>query len=270
MIDPDEGRRHRLGAFLRAHRERLSTEAAGLPTTARRRTAGLRREEVAQLAGISATWYVRIEQGREVSASAAALDRLARALQLGTAERAHLFALAERRDPLAGAPSADEARLDTLQRMTATVEVPAYVLDRRWNARAWNEPAARLFMTWLGAAEPNLLRYVFLDSAAPAFIVDWPDRARRLVAECRADLARQREDAETLALVAELRGGSPDFGRWWDEQHVLDPEGGLRRFLHPDEGPVSYEQVNFLPTAAPGFRLVVLLPEVASRSAQTS
>jgi transcriptional regulator with XRE-family HTH domain len=260
MIDQDSGRRQRLGAFLRAHRERLSTEGAGLPATRRRRTAGLRREEVAQLAGISTTWYVRIEQGREVSASAAALNRLARALQLGAAERAHLFTLAERRDPLAGVASGDEARLGTLQRMVSAISVPAYVLDRRWNARAWNDGAARLFQAWLGAAQPNLLRYVFLDPDAHGFIVDWADRARRLVAECRADLARQRDDADTLALVAELRDGSADFARWWDEQHVLDPEGGLRRFRHPQDGALAYEQVNFLPMAAPGFRLVGLLP----------
>jgi transcriptional regulator with XRE-family HTH domain len=216
---------------------------------------------VAQLAGISTTWYVRIEQGREVSASAAALDRLARALQLGSAERAHLFALAERRDPLAGTATGDEARLGTLQRMIAAIAVPAYALDRHWNARAWNEPAARLFQKWLSAPEPNLLRYVFLDREAHALIVDWPDRARRLVAECRAEFGRQREDADALALVAELRAGSADFAQWWDEQHVLDPEGGRRQFIHPEDGAVAYEQVNFLPTAMPGFRLVGLLPE---------
>jgi len=262
MLDQDTGRRHRLGAFLRAHRERLSPEGAGLPATRRRRTSGLRREEVAQLAGISTTWYIRIEQGREVSASSSALDRLAQALQLAPAERAHLFALAERRDPLAGNEAAgDQARLGVLERMVAAITVPAYALDRRWNARAWNGPAARLFKAWLGSSEPNLLRYVFLDPAAADFIVDWPDRARRLVAECRADLARQREDREMLALIAQLRDGNADFARWWDEQHVLDPEGGRRRFIHPTDGPVAYEQVNFLPTAAPGFRLVTLLPE---------
>jgi len=155
----------------------------------------------------------------------------------------------------------DQARLDTLQHMVSVIAVPAYVLDRRWNACAWNEPAAQLFRAWLASPEPNLLRYVFLDPAAPAFIADWPDRARRLVAEARADLARQREDGDTLALIAELRAGSADFARWWDEQHVLDPEGGRRRFIHPDGGEAAYEQINFLPTAAPGFRLVSLLPE---------
>lgn len=260
MIEPYENGRRTLGAFLRAHRERLSPDEAGLPGSTRRRTTGLRREEVAQLAGISTTWYIRIEQGRDVAASAPALDRIARALRLSAAERAHLFALAGRADPVAGLGSADSQRVETLQRLLDHFDVPAYVLDRRWNARAWNAHAARLFSGWLGGTERNLLRYVFLDPSAPGFIVDWPDRARRLVAECRPDLARQRDDGDTERLITDLRGGSGAFARWWDEQHVLDPEGGLRRFQHPEDGALRYEQVNALPTGAPGFRLVALLP----------
>jgi len=262
MIDSDT-RRERLGAFLRAHRARLAPEHVGLPAGGRRRTPGLRREEVAQLAGISATWYVRIEQGREVAASISALDRIARALRLTAAERAHLFTLADRHDPLAGAAGGGEDRLASLRASVMTMTAPAYILDRRWNARGWNPPAARLFRDWLSAPDPNLLRYVFLDPAAPGFIVNWEDRARRLVAECRADFARQHEDDAGRTLIAELRAGSPAFAAWWDEQHVLDPEGGERRFLHPEDGPLAYEQVNFLPTAAPGFRIVLLLPRAA-------
>ncbi len=259
MIESD-ARHERLAAFLRAHRGRLAPEQVGLSAGGRRRTPGLRREEVAQLAGISATWYVRIEQGRDVAASASALDRIARALRLTAAERAHLFTLADRHDPFAGVTGGGEDRLASLRASVLAMTAPAYILDRHWNARGWNPPAARLFRDWLGSTNPNLLRYVFLDAKAPGFIVDWEDRARRLVAECRADLARQHEDSEALALVAALRAGSPAFSNWWDEQHVLDPEGGERRFLHPDDGPLAYEQVNFLPAAAPGFRLVLLLP----------
>ena len=259
MMDKDT-RRERLGAFLRAHRARLAPEQVGLSGGGRRRTPGLRREEVAQLAGISATWYVRIEQGREVTASVSALDRIARALRLTAAERAHLFTLADRHDPAAGTVGGGEDRLASLRASVQAMTAPAYILDRHWNARGWNPPAARLFGDWLNTPRPNLLRYVFLDPAAPGVIVDWADRAQRLVAECRADLARQHEDSEALALIADLRTGSAAFAEWWDEQHVLDPEGGERRFLHPQDGPLAYEQVNFLPTAAPGFRLVLLLP----------
>ena len=270
MIETDN-RHERLGTFLRAHRARLSPQQMGLSAGARRRTPGLRREEVAQLAGISATWYMRIEQGREVSASPMALDRIARALRLTGAERTHLFTLANRHDPLAGASGDGEDRLSLLQESLSTINVPAYIIDRHWDARGWNTQAGQLFLDWLGPGpgddspranenRPNLLRYVFLDERARAFITGWEDRARRLVAECRADLARRREDAQLLDMITALRAGSADFARWWDEQHVLDPEGGERRFMHPRQGPLAYEQVNFLPTAAPGFRLVMLLP----------
>ena len=263
MIETDN-RHERLGTFLRAHRARLSPQQMGLSAGTRRRTPGLRREEVAQLAGISATWYMRIEQGREVSASPMALDRIARALRLTAAERAHLFTLANRHDPLAGASGDGEDRLSRLQESLSAINVPAYIIDRHWDARGWNAQAGELFLDWLGPpsseSSPNLLRYVFLDGRARDFITGWEDRAQRLVAECRADLARRREDAQLLDMIAALRAGSADFARWWDEQHVLDPEGGERRFMHPRHGPLGYEQVNFLPTAAPGFRLVMLLP----------
>lgn len=258
MIDSTD-RREQLGSFLRAHRARLAPEHVGLTTGGRRRTPGLRREEVAQLAGISTTWYVRIEQGREVAPSAGALDRIARALRLTAAERAHLFTLADRHDPHVGLAGGED-RLTNLVASVEAITAPAYIIDQRWNARGWNPPAARLFRNWLGGPDPNLLRYVFLDPSASTFIVGWEDRARRLVAECRAELARGHEDEAALALVMELRQGSPPFARWWEEQHVLDPEGGERRFLHPEDGPLNYEQVNYLPTAAPGFRLVMLLP----------
>src|SRR3546814_10371224 len=126
--------------------------------------------------------------------------------------------------------------------------------------RGWNAEAKHLFGAWLARASPNLLRFVFLDGSARRFIVGWEDRARRLVAECRAELARQHDDPGTLALIVELRPGSPDFAIWWVELNVLDPEGGERRFFHPKDGPLAYEQVTFLPAAAPGFRVVLLLP----------
>lgn len=259
MIDTDN-RRRTLGDFLRAHRTRLAPEHVGLATTGRRRTPGLRREEVAQLADISATWYIRIEQGRDVSPSAPTLDRIARALRLTAAERAHLFTLADRLDPDTETTGGGEDRIESLRAAVLAMAVPAYILDRRWKARAWNRPAASLFSEWLSRPDTNLLRYVFLDPDAHSFIVDWADRARRLVAECRAELARQSDDDEARQLISDLRHGNSDFRHWWDEQHVLDPEGGERRFLHPSEGPLAFEQVNFLPTTAPGFRMVMLLP----------
>src|SRR6516165_7360453 len=143
MSEREEPRRL-LGAFLRTHRERLSPQAAGLAVGARRRTPGLRREEASQLAGVSATWYTWLEQGRDVSASPHALARVAEALQLTGPERAYLFNLAARRDP-AAAPASPEAP-PGLAQAVARFDGPAYGLDRCWNAACWNPQAARLFV----------------------------------------------------------------------------------------------------------------------------
>src|SRR5262249_46529236 len=156
-------RRRELGDFIRAQRERLTPEAAGLVAAGRRRTPGLRREEVAQLAGLSATWYTWIEQGRDVSISPTALARLATALGLGRAARAYLFELAGKRDPDPGSGAVDPLP-PAVAAAVAAVSAPAYLLDRYWNARAWNAAAERLFVGWLDRpGERNLLRFIFLE-----------------------------------------------------------------------------------------------------------
>lgn len=250
--------RRLLGAFLRTHRERLSPSVAGLAAGSRRRTPGLRREEAAQLAGVSATWYTWLEQAREVSASPEALSRVARALRLTRAERAYLFDLAGRRDP--AAPEAAAEAPPSLAQAVARFEGPAYGLDRCWNAVCWNAAASRLFAGWLGGPEPNLLRFLFLDPSARRLVVDWPDRARRVIAEFRADFSRSLGDPQMRRLVESLRGETPDFAALWDDQAVLGREGGLRRFDHPQDGPLSFEQHTFQPADRPDCKLVLLAP----------
>ncbi|HZB93708.1 MAG TPA: helix-turn-helix transcriptional regulator, partial [Stellaceae bacterium] len=241
-----KSRRRALGDFLRTHRARLSPASLALAAGGRRRTPGLRREEVAQAAGLSATWYTWLEQGRDISASPEALAALAAALQLTPAERAYLFELAGRRDP--AAPSAPQA-MDVppaLAAAVAAIGVPAYVLDRCWTARAWNAPAARLFLGWLDAGEDkNLLRYVFLSPLARRVIPDWPLRARRVLAEFRAESSRHLEDPALVALVEELRRKSPLFARGWSAHEVVERAGGERRFDHPRVGSLAYEQTVF-------------------------
>jgi transcriptional regulator with XRE-family HTH domain len=252
-----EAQRRALGDFVRAHRARL----APVPGGRRRRTPGLRREEVAQLCGISPTWYTWIEQGREVSVSPAALARLAEALQLSPAERAYLFELAGKRDPTRR--RADEA-MDASRAIVAAIEaiaVPAYLLDRCWNARAWNLAARRLFVGWLDElGETNLLRYLFLHPRARTLIRDWDERGRRVVAEFRADCGDRLDDPQVQALVAELRTGSAAFARAWDEQTVTAREGGERIFDHPTEGVVRYEQIALLLANRPDLKLIMLSP----------
>lgn len=250
-----------LAAFVRARREALDPTAAGLPqeANARRRTPGLRREEVAQLCGISVTWYTWIEQGRDISLSSEAIARLAGALRLNPAERAYLFELTRKKDP-SPAETSSTAVPGALSLVLAVTTAPAYLLDRLWRASAWNEPAGRLFSPWLGSGETSLLHYVFLNTSAHDFIRDWENRARRLLAEFRADIARNPGDAQTQELVAELLRDSPDFARFWNSQRVLAREGGARVFDHPEDGIVQYEQVTLIPAAQPDHKLVILLP----------
>jgi transcriptional regulator with XRE-family HTH domain len=251
--------RRRLGAFLRAHRERLRPEEVGIRRGPRRRTPGLRREEIAQLCGLSPTWYTWLEQGRDVSASPQALARLATELRLTAAERAYLFELAERRDPGVRGSAAAAAPPALLVAALDAVSVPAYVLDALWNVRAWNAGAAELFADWLGGEETNLLRYVFLDPRAAGFIDDWHERARRLVAEFRADTARLGEDEDLRRLVEGLLGASETFAQFWSDQSVLEREGGARTFNDLRRGLLRYEQITLRPAPFIEYKLVMLL-----------
>jgi len=260
-------KRRELGDFLRAHRARLTPISLGLPTGGRRRTPGLRREEVAQSCGMSATWYTWLEQGRDVSASAIALSTLARTLQLTPAERTYLFELAGKRDPSLPEPQDDDG-MDapaSLGRAVAAIDGPAYILDSLWNARAWNKQAARLFVGWLDSgSDRNLLRYVFLSPTARKVIPDWQARARRVLAEFRADSSRHLEDATLQALVDDLRRRSRLFARCWSEHAVMDRTGGERTFDHPRHGRLLYEQVAFAVANRPDFKLVMLVKQAVS------
>ncbi len=258
-------RRKELAEFLQALRQRGAPEEFGFPTGARRRTQGLRREEVAQLAGISATWYTWIEQGREVNVSAEALERLASALKLSKSERTYLFDMADRRDPQAHILEADSAP-ETLIQMLANIQIPAYIMGRTWDVLAWNTPASDLFTGWLDKqnndTRPNLLRFVFQHPDAQTFVVDWEMRARRLVAEFRADCRSHLEEPELKRLVNELSKANPHFERFWKQHDVLERQGGLRKFMHPTQGLISYSQVTLRPVEQEQLKLVLLQPDL--------
>jgi transcriptional regulator with XRE-family HTH domain len=256
--------RRLLSSFLRSRREALTPASAGQPINphARRRTPGLRREEVAQLCGLSTTWYTWIEQGREITLSATALARLADALRLSPAERAYLFELTRRRDPTP--PINGSGLTATPGELMAVLQgtvVPAYLLDRLWHGRGWNDAAKRLFSPWLDSGETCLLRYVFLNPTAHDFIHDWDDRARRLLAEFRADTAHAPHEPEMQELVCQLLDRSAAFARFWNNYAVLAREGGIRLFNHPQDGRLRYQQITFVPATHPDYKLVMLLPE---------
>ena len=254
MLTSDQ--RRLLGEFVRAHREQ-----ARFPAPAgRRRTPGLRREELAAEAGISTTWCAWIEQGRPVQASPEVLARLARALSLTRAERGYLFELAGRLDPDAPAALESEAPA-SLAAAVSAITHPAYGLDRLWNACAWNIAAARLFVGWLdGDHQRNLLRFVFLESSARVLIPDWRERALRLLAEFRADFGHTFRDAEVKTFLSSLKSESPLFARGWDDQDVRERSGGLRLFDHPRDGRLAFEQHSFSLSERPDYKLIMLTP----------
>jgi transcriptional regulator with XRE-family HTH domain len=250
-----------MGTFLRAHRERLSPAVLGLKMSSRRRTPGLRREEIAQAGGVSSTWYTWLEQGRPVSASKAALSRIAGALQLTHAERLYLFELSGAVDP-EDAVSSPSSVPESLIRLTHSFALPAYVLDRQWNAVAWNGHASRLFKAWLvDSDDRNLLRFIFLAPAAHELIVDWKSRAQRVIAEFRSDAGRHLNDLPMLRLVQSLQTESRLFTKLWNAQDVRERQGGSRRFRSSKGKILSYDQVSLVPSGRSDLRLITLLPE---------
>ncbi len=247
-------RRKELGRFLRTLRERSPA-----PTGARRRrTPGLRREELAAQCGISATWYTWIEQGRAGGVSPDTLARLADALLVTDAERRYLWEIAglgPQRLPRT-VPQAPAEVVSVL----AHIAAPAYCLGRYWDALAWNDEARELFPDWLGegACERNLLDFVFSVPAARDFIVDWPERARRLVAEFAADAADLAADPRYDEMVVDLSARSVEFRDYWQRREVSFRDPALKSFRHPVRGLVVYEQTTFAPLVMRDLKLVIL------------
>ncbi|MFF0388362.1 helix-turn-helix domain-containing protein [Kitasatospora sp. NPDC004615] len=226
-----------LAAFLRAKRTRLQPEDVGLPRGPRRRTPGLRRQEVAQLAAVSVEWYVRLEQGRVGTPGAAVLHALADALRLAPDESRHLHLLA-RREPAPSAPArTDRVRPSLLQLLDGIPLFPAYLTDHRLDVLAHNAAARALFGTGFGTGRAdNTARMLFLDPAARTSQLDWSRVARETVGHLRAGHARHPGDPRTAALVAELRSHSREFDTWWNDHTVLERSAGSKRVRHPAAG----------------------------------
>jgi transcriptional regulator with XRE-family HTH domain len=255
----NSARRKVLGDFLRSARARVQPATVGLPVGVRRRTPGLRREEVAQLCGISVTWYTWIEQGRDVSVSPSVWARLASVLGLARAERHYLFELAECTDPEHDRGHAHPLPMG-LADCVHSIIAPAYILDRCWNVLARNKALLHLFNGWPDRdPHPNLLRYIFSDPAARDLVVDWDQRASRVVAEFRADAAAHVDEPAVRAVLDELLQSSPVFAHWWTRHTVVDREGGLREFQHPDAGILRYQQITFRLATQLDCKLVMLL-----------
>ncbi|MEV0438744.1 helix-turn-helix domain-containing protein [Streptomyces spectabilis] len=229
-----------LGGFLRARRGRVAPEHVGLTGGRRRRVRGLRREELAQLAGISVDYYVRLEQGRATQPSTEVLDALARALGLDAAERTHLVTLADaRRGPAPSIPASPLLRgvLDSL------AHFPVFATNPRLDVVAWNPLGAELLggLAEPGRRDPNHARFLFFDPASRDVFPDWEPRAAEAVGQLRAAAGRYPDDAALRALIAELAEGSDDFRRIWDSGVVVMCGAGRKRLRHPVAGLVTLD-----------------------------
>lgn len=263
MVQPIT-RYRELGDFLRKHRELLAPlETRYFPGKRPQRTPGLRREEVSQMAGISVSWYARLEQGEETAApSSDALERIAKVLQLAPAERNYLFHLTGRVDPSRAAEFENRLVVSTIEDFVFSLSSPAYLLDKYWTPLLWNTEASKQFSVWLQGPETNLLRHVFLDPAARTFVVDWELRARQLVAQFRNDFANNVDDPKMLELVSELSEASGLFRSAWTEQRVLFRDGDAKSYTHPQFGLLKFFQTTFLVAAEPSLKLVVATPRI--------
>ncbi|WNF27779.1 helix-turn-helix transcriptional regulator [Streptomyces sp. C11-1] len=230
-----------LGRFLHSRRSHVTPQAAGVPVLGRRRVPGLRREEVAELAGVSTVYYTRLEQGRATNPSDSVLDALARVLRLDATERAHLYALARPPQHRAGeslSPEAQRVRPEVRRLLDAVGAVPAYVLDLDMDVLAANDLALALIPGSAGvpAGTLNIARYIFLDTEARSLYPHWEQVARQTVGFLRFSAARHAHQARLGHLVAELSDHSPEFRGWWAEQEVREKTHGAKTFDHPVVG----------------------------------
>jgi transcriptional regulator with XRE-family HTH domain len=251
----DSARRRELGDFLRSRRERISPAAAGLRATSRRRTPGLRREEVAELAGIGTAWYTWLEQARDIRPSEGAMRQIARALQLNDTERRYLYDLALERVPIR---RSEEIVTPALHAILSTFQGPAYVKGRRWDLLAYNELACALF-DYDNIPDRNLLRSMFRPESR-RLLPNWEPIARQHVAIFRTENAGALKDPWILQLVEELRATSPEFSRWWSEQAVSEMQSGHKTYDHPFAGSLRLDFSVLVPCDAPHLRLVVYVP----------
>lgn len=259
-----ERTRSDLTEFLRSRRERLTPEDVGLSSGRRRRTPGLRREEVAALAGVGLTWYTWLEQGREIGVSADFLDNLARVLKLDAAERRHLFLLAHERPP--AEPGKTFCTVPSLAARLVEDLAPhaAYIINLRWDVLAFNRPADALFgFGGHDSGHRNLLRLLFTDPALRNALVDWEMQAPAMLASFRRDFAAAREDADARALVAQLEASSPEFKHSWRNQDVHAPCTGTRQ-IRVDGAPATFEHTSLTVDGGQHLRMVVYAKMLAS------
>ncbi|MFD5064908.1 helix-turn-helix domain-containing protein [Streptomyces sp. NPDC058394] len=256
-----EVRRHELAGFLRSRRERITPEQVGLPRGRRRRTPGLRREEVAQLSAVGVTWYTWLEQARDIQVSPQVLDALARALLLDRSERTHLFSLAGAVDPAPGTecPSVTPALREMLWQLDP---IPACVQNSRYDILAYNRTYGRLLCD-LDAVAPenrNCMLLSYTDENWRASVVDLPEMNRVMAAKFRASMAEHLAEPAWKALVKRLETASPEFREIWARHEVVGPGGRTKLFRNAQVGLVRLDHTDLWLGPSTGPRMVTYVP----------
>jgi transcriptional regulator with XRE-family HTH domain len=257
-----ESRRRELAAFLRNRRERIRPEQVGLPPSRRRRTPGLRREEVAQLAGVGVTWYTWLEQGREINASPQVLEAIARSLRFDAHEHSHLFTLAGL-PPVTTIADECEALCPTARRIIDQLTPnPAAVLNARWDLLAYNSAYASFFdgLDDIPIEDRNCLWLAFTDPDWRATMVDWDESVTWMVAEYRAAMAEHLDDPAWTSLIERLHRASPEFTAFWDRHDVRATESRSKRAMHPQLGLLTFDYTNLWLDQRLGIRIVAFTP----------
>jgi len=259
-------RREQIKEFLRSCRARIEPADVGLRGPCKRRSPGLRREDVAALAGVSVTWYTWLEQGRDINVSADVLERIAASLRLSQEEREFLFSLVHGRP--APRMSEREEVSDSLWRTIRLLPVPALVITLRWDVVAWNHLAARIFRDYgaIPAAERNLLRIILTDEQYRSE-PDFELRARRLLAKFRVDFSQCAGDESFATLIAELTECVPDFQRLWRTTEIASNLSGVNFVHHHNLGDLWFDHSSYVPEGSTFLRVLMFVPRDAHTAA---
>jgi len=252
--------RRQLIDFLKGCRARLSPTQVGLPDTNRRRTPGLRREDVAALAGVSVTWYTWLEQGRKIQVSADVLERVCATLRMTADEREYLFALVQHRPAPPASTRAAEVS-PTLARMLDALAVPALVMTARWDVIAWNRLTSQVLRHYerLEPEERNLLRILLVEDAGyQSDPVAYEAMARRVLSKFRVDYSQTPDDPSFEQLIEDLAQRCPIFRRLWNSAEVLGRSEAIA--YHPQLGGLTMEHSSYVPEGSPMLRLVIFVP----------
>lgn len=255
-----DAKKTQLSEFLKNCRARVTPADLGLPEASRRRTPGLRREDVAALAGVSVTWYTWLEQGRDIQVSADVLERVSATLQLSPDEREYLFALVQHR-PAPPLEWGDAEVSPSVHRMVERLAVPAIVMTARWDVVAWNRLAVAVFRDYdnIPVECRNLLRILLVDEQIyPQDSELFDAMAHRVLAKFRVDYSQYMGDPAFEALIAELEEHSETFRRLWKSSEVVGRSEAIVR--HPQLGGVTLEHTSYVPEGSPSLRLVIFAP----------